>query len=87
MAAMNAPTTKNAQKSTAPAIETAAEVSGLVTKKVVAHAATVSTRTVDNWQRNRLIPFVRLSARCVRFHLPSVLAALRKMEVKEATRQ
>jgi len=67
-----------------PAIETAAEVSeSLVPKKVVARANSVSTRTVDNWMQQRLIPFVRLSARCVRFHLPSVLAALRKFEVKE----
>jgi hypothetical protein len=78
---------QNVHSATVPATEAAADVSGLVTKKIVAHAATVSTRTIDNWQRNRLIPFVRLSARCVRFHLPSVLAALRKMEVKEATRQ
>jgi hypothetical protein len=41
-------------------------------------------RTVDNWIRQRRIPTVRISKRMVRFHLPSVLAALRKFEVKVA---
>jgi hypothetical protein len=57
---------------------------GLVNKRVVAQAASASTRSVDNWIRDRKIPVVRISKRCVRFHLPSVLAALRKFEVKEA---
>lgn len=56
---------------------------GLVKKAVVANAASVSCRCVENWMRQKRIPFVRLSDRCVRFHLPSVLAALRKFEVKE----
>jgi hypothetical protein len=57
---------------------------GLVNKRVVAQAASASTRSVDNWIRERKIPVVRISKRCVRFHLPSVLAALRKFEVREA---
>jgi hypothetical protein len=57
---------------------------GLVNKRVVAQAASASTRSVDNWIRERKIPVVRISSRCVRFHLPSVLAALRKFEVKAA---
>jgi hypothetical protein len=65
-----------------PAKESAAGDS-LVTKKVVAGAASVSTRCVENWMKQRLIPWVSLSPRCVRFHLPSVIAALRKMEVRE----
>jgi hypothetical protein len=63
--------------------EAAAEVSGLVKKREVARAASVSCRSVENWMRQKRIPFVRLSPRCVRFHLPSVLAALRKFEIKE----
>ena len=59
---------------------------GLVNKRVVAQAASASTRSVDNWIRQRKIPVVRISKRCVRFHLASVLAALRKFEVKEAGR-
>ena len=66
-----------------PAIESAAADSGLVTKKTVAKAAAVSTRTVENWASQKLIPIVRISPRCVRFHLPSVLAALRKLEIPE----
>ena len=66
---------------TVPVKESAAGDSGLVTKKVVARAASVSTRCVELWMKRRLIPVVRLSPRCVRFHLPSVLAALRRMEV------
>src|SRR6266487_3174149 len=74
---------KSAHGATVPATGAAAEaLECLVTTKTVAQAATVSPRTVQNWMRRRLIPFVRLSARCVRFHLPSVLAALRKLEIK-----
>jgi hypothetical protein len=57
---------------------------GLVKKGVVARATSASVRTVENWQRQKRIPFVKLSPRCVRFHLPSVLAALRRFETKEA---
>jgi hypothetical protein len=60
--------------------------SGLVKINVVAQATSTSERTVQNWQKQKKIPFVRLSARCVRFHLPTVLSALRKFEVKEARR-
>jgi hypothetical protein len=63
---------------------TFANDAGLVNKRVVAQVASASTRTVDNWIRERKIPVVRISKRCVRFHLPSVLAALRKFEVREA---
>jgi hypothetical protein len=62
----------------------AADETGLVKKPVVARAASTSVRTIDNLVRQRKIPIVRISKRCVRFHLPSVLAALRKFEVKEA---
>ena len=64
----------------------AADETGLVKKPVVARAASTSVRTIDNLVRQRKIPIVRISKRCVRFHLPSVLAALRKFEVKEAGR-
>ena len=57
---------------------------GLVDKRVVARAASASLRSVDNWIAERKIPVIRITKRCVRFHLPSVLAALRKFEVKEA---
>jgi hypothetical protein len=37
---------------------------------------------VQNWMRDKRIPFIRISRRCVRFDLKRVLAALRKLEVK-----
>jgi hypothetical protein len=55
----------------------------LVTKDVVARVASVSARTIENWMGQRRIPYIRLSRRCVRFHITDVLAALRKFEVKE----
>ena len=60
-----------------------ADDDGLVNKRAVARAASASVRSVDNWIAERKIPVVRITKRCVRFHLPSVLAALRKFEVKE----
>lgn len=56
----------------------------LLKRPQLARAINVSTRTVDNWQRSKRIPYLKLSARCVRYHLPSVLAALRKFEIREA---
>jgi hypothetical protein len=74
----------NIEASAGPATldETPTAFPGLVTKKTVAKAAAVSTRCVEGWMQRRLIPFVRISPRCVRFHLPSVLAALRRLEIK-----
>ena len=56
---------------------------GLVNKRVVARAASVSLRSIDNLVARRVIPVIRITPRCVRFHLPSVLGALRKYEIKE----
>ena len=61
----------------------AAGTLALVTKDVVARAASVSPRTIENWMGQRRIPYIRLSPKCVRFHITSVLAALRRFEVKE----
>ena len=58
-------------------------VEGFVKKAVIAKAAQCSLRTIDNLQARGLIPFIKLSPRCVRYHLPSVLAALRRYETKE----
>lgn len=52
--------------------------SQLVKKKEVATAFRVNCRTVDNWMRTGTIPFIRISCRLVRFHLPSVAEALMK---------
>ena len=58
----------------------------LLKRAQLARAINVSARTVDNWQKQKKIPYLKLSARCVRYHLPSVLAALRKFEIREAGR-
>jgi hypothetical protein len=68
---------------TVPATESAADGSRLVNKKAVAKAASVSCRCVDNWMREKRIPFLKLSPRCVRFEINRVLAALRRFELKE----
>ncbi len=59
---------------------------GLVKKKAVARDNEVSERTIDNWIRDKRIPFVRVSPRLIRFNLARVRAALRRFEVKEVTR-
>lgn len=71
----------------APATESAADDSGLVTKRAVARDNCVSVRTVEHWIKEKRIPVVRLSPRCVRLHLGRVRAALRRFEVKEVTQR
>jgi hypothetical protein len=58
---------------------------GLVDKRVVARAAKLSMRSVDNLIQRRAIPVIRITPRCIRFHLPSVLRALRRFEIKEVS--
>ena len=58
----------------------------LLKRPQLAQAINVSCRTIDNWQRQKRIPFLKLSPRCVRYSLQRVLEALRKFEVKEAGR-
>ena len=52
-------------------------------KRHAAQAAKLSVRSIENLVRRKKIPIIRISARCVRFHVPSLLAALRRFEVKE----
>jgi hypothetical protein len=63
----------------------AGDEQGLVNKPTLARLLSVSPRTVDNFVQQKKIPAIRISARCVRFHAPSVLAALKRgFELKEA---
>jgi excisionase family DNA binding protein len=48
----------------------------LVTRRDVARRFSVSERTVFNWQREKLIPFLAIGARTIRFDLDDVRAAL-----------
>ena len=58
----------------------------IVTKPELARELRVSIRTVENMMAQRIIPFIRATKRSVRFHLPRVLAALEKREVREVGR-
>jgi hypothetical protein len=58
----------------------------LLTRKELAKRLSLSPRSIDNLQRAKKISYIRLSARCIRFHLPTVLKALRHFEVQEAGR-
>jgi excisionase family DNA binding protein len=55
----------------------------LLSKKELAEILGVSSRTIETWLSQRLIPQLRLSPRLTRFDLPKVLAALARYEVKE----
>jgi hypothetical protein len=68
------------------AIGSAAKDPALLKRRELARAINASPRSVDNWQKQKKIPYIKISPRCVRFHLPSVLAALRKFEIREAGR-
>jgi hypothetical protein len=65
--------------------ESAANDLALLKRNQLARALNASSRSVDNWQRQKKIPYIKISPRCVRFYLPAVLAALRKFEVKEVS--
>src|SRR2546430_651720 len=55
----------------------------LHSKQEVARAVGVSPRKMDAWMAEKRIPFLRLSARLIRFDLERVLGALKKYEIKE----
>ena len=54
-----------------------------LSKRELASAVGVSPRTIDNWMVQKRIPFIRLSARLIKFNLDRVKAALARYEVKE----
>jgi hypothetical protein len=56
----------------------------LLKRPQLARALNVSPRSIDNFVARKIIPAIKLSPRMVRFHLPSVLAALAKFERKAA---
>jgi len=58
----------------------------LGTKEHAEKAAKLSVRSIENHAKRKTIPVIRISARCVRLHIPSVLAALRRFEVQPVTR-
>jgi hypothetical protein len=56
----------------------------LLKRTELARALNISPRSVDNFQKAKRIPVIRITPRCVRFSLPAVLKALEKFQVKEA---
>ena len=55
----------------------------LLSKQELALAIGVSPRTLDSWMSQRRIPFLRLSARLIKFNLERVKTALARYEVRE----
>jgi hypothetical protein len=56
----------------------------LLTRKELAQRLSLSMRSIDNLQRAKKISYIRLSPRCIRFHLPTVMKALRAYQIKAA---
>jgi len=83
---MNQHENKNPHGEPVSATGSAANDPALLTRKELAKRLSLSSRTIDNLQRGKKISYIRLSPRCIRFHLPSVINALRNFEVKEAGR-
>jgi excisionase family DNA binding protein len=54
-----------------------------LSKQQLALVVGVSPRTIDNWIAQKRIPFIKLSARLIRFNLERVKAALARYEIKE----
>lgn len=60
---------------------------GILTKGELALELRVSTRTIENMMKQKIIPYIRATKRSVRFYLPRILVALQKREVREAGRK
>jgi hypothetical protein len=58
-----------------------------LSKQELALAIGVCPRTLDSWCAQKRIPFLRLSARLIRFDLERVKAALARYEIKEVARR
>jgi len=54
-----------------------------LSKRELASAVGVSPRTINNWMARKQIPFIRFSARLIKFNLDRVKAALARYEIRE----
>jgi excisionase family DNA binding protein len=52
------------------------ELDGFLTKKELALRLKITTRTIENWQRRGVLPFVKVG-KIVLFHWPDVLEHLK----------
>ena len=50
----------------------------LIKKRELARRLSVSTRTIDDWSRKRMIPYIPVSPRMFLYNFDEVLASLRK---------
>lgn len=57
-----------------------------LTKAELANQLGVSRRFIEKLVERKVLPVVRISPRCVRFHLPRVEAALARLELVEMGR-
>jgi hypothetical protein len=58
----------------------------LIRKKELAKRLSVSPRTIDEWARKRMIPYLQISCRFYLYDFEAVLAALRKHYQVDAAR-
>ncbi len=56
----------------------------LLTKRDLAQQCRVSMRTIDGWIRDKKIPVIHMSQRCVRFRPDRVAEALDRLETRAA---
>jgi predicted site-specific integrase-resolvase len=56
----------------------------LLTKRDLAQQCRVSMRTIDGWIRDKKIPVIHMSQRCVRFRADRVAEALDRLETRAA---
>lgn len=77
------PINKLAHGDTAPAPESAANDPALLTRKQLAKKLGLSTRSIDNLQKRRALPVMKLSNRCCRYSLQAVLRALGRFTIEE----
>jgi len=70
------------QEPTLPPTFAEKQPTALLTKEEIARELQCSPRHVERLQRARKIPVIRISARCVRYKLSGVLAALSKLETE-----
>jgi len=74
--------TKLAHGDTVPATSSAANEPALLTRKQLAQKLGLSERSIDNLQKQRALPVIKLSKRCCRFSLSACLTSLRRFEVE-----
>lgn len=77
----NGPRAHNAPAAQQPQPSTSRQA--LLTKRQLSAAIAMSTRSIDNLQREKKIPVIKISPRCCRYELAAVLRALDRFTIKE----